>query len=97
MATVSVTVSGVALNEAGHGLGTGRRRRAAPISGAPTGSGRGVSAATGRLSATGASSGMQIFSQTSQDACPLSAIVVPGVTSCDTVTGIGNTTSASYP
>jgi hypothetical protein len=90
-----VTVSGVATYEAGHALGTGRFRRAAAISGAPRGSGRGVPAVTGTLSATGASSGMQTFAHTSHETRPRSVTVVPGAAASDTVIGIGSTTPFS--
>ena len=65
-AIVSVTRSGVAAKDAGHGLGVGTARRAAAISGAPRGSSAGVVAVTGSVSATAASSGMHVFSQTIQ-------------------------------
>ena len=69
-ATVSVTVSRVRENDAGHGLGAGTARRAAAISGAPRGSGAGGPVDDGQRQRHGASSGMQIFSQTSQLARP---------------------------
>ena len=67
-ARARATVSPVAVNVAGQGLGTGTARRALATRVAPTGSG--VAGPTGSVSETDASSGMQIFSQTSQLACP---------------------------
>ncbi len=92
-ATVSVTRSGVATKDAGHGLGVGTARRAAAIEGAPRGSGAAVPVATGRLSATGASSGTHVFSQTSQLACPRRVTRAPGARSDGAVIGIGKTIS----
>src|SRR5688572_28186599 len=90
---VNVTVSAVAVNDAGHGLGVGPARRAAAIIGAPRGSGGAGPDATGSVSAADASSGMQIFSQTTQLTRPRSVTREPGATSAGTVIGIGSTTS----
>jgi len=52
---------------------------------------------TGKVRASGASSGIQIFSQTSQLACPVRLTRVPGTRSAGGVTGIGRTTESEYP
>src|SRR5262249_61383231 len=75
-ATRMLTVSGVALSEAAHGLGVGTDRRACSIAGAVS-DGAGGPAATGRLRATSTSSGIQIFSQTSHETCPPSVTGAP--------------------
>src|SRR6185369_16144428 len=63
---VNVTSSDVAAKAAGQGLGVGTRCRAAEIMGAPRGSGGGAPAVTGKVSVIEASSGMHVFSDTSQ-------------------------------
>ena len=87
-----MTVSDDAVKDAGHGLGAGTDRRAAAISGAPRGSGWAAPFATGKVSAIGASSGTQIFSQTIQLAWPRSAMREPGARSRGAVTAMGSTT-----
>ena len=66
-ATDTVTVSGVARSAAGQGLGPGTARLVRSIADAPA-PGAALPGITGRVSATSASSGMQIFSQTSHAA-----------------------------
>ena len=92
-ATVKVTVSGVAVKDAGHGLGEGKACRARAMSGAPVGCGPGSPAATASVSETGASSGMHSFSQTSQLARPDKVTRAPGTRSAGAVIGMGSTTS----
>src|SRR5438552_5709457 len=75
-ATDKVTVSGVARQEVFHGLGAGTARRARSMAGAVTAAG-GLVALTGSVKATSASSGMQIFSQTSHAARPRRVTTVP--------------------
>ena len=70
--------SGVAANEAGHGLGAGTARRARGDQRRAARVGAGGAAATGSVRATAASSGMHVFSQTSQLAWPRSVTRVPG-------------------
>jgi len=91
--TVNLTSSVVATNDAGHGLGVGMVRRAAAMRFAPRGSGAGAPRTTGNVNAIGASSGMQIFSQTSQLAWPRKVTRSPGLSPAGGVTGIGSTTS----
>ena len=90
--TVNVTVSGVVAKDAGQGLGTGTARRARARSAAPAASGD--AGPTASVSETGASSGMQIFSHTSQLACPRSVTDVPGASAAGAVIGTGSTTSS---
>ena len=87
-------MSAVTANEAGHGLAVGTARRAAAIAGAPCGSGVGGPAATVRSSATGASSGTHVFSQTTQLAWPRSVTRVPGARPAGAVIATGSTTSS---
>ena len=86
-------LSGVAEKDAGHGLGTGTARRACAISAAPRGSGGGLSPTTGKVSATRASSGMQIFSHTSHDAWPRRVTRDPGSRPPGTEIRVRRTTS----
>ena len=90
--TVNVTVSAVLANDTGHGLGTGTARRAAASSAAPPGSRS--PGPTGSVSETGASSGMQIFSHTSQLACPRRVAEVPGASPAGAVIAMGRTISS---
>src|SRR5262245_20119161 len=90
---VNVTVAAVVVKDAGHGLAVGTARRAAAIIGAPRASGTVGPDATGSVSAADASSGMQIFSQTTQLTRPRSVTREPGARSTGAVTGIGSTTS----
>ncbi len=55
--------------------------------------GAGRPAMTGRVSATSASSGMQVFSHTSHEARPRSVTRLPGWASAGTVTRVSRTTS----
>ena len=91
--TVNLTSSVVATNDTGHGLGVGMVCRAAAMRFAPRGSGAGAPRTTGNVNAIGASSGMQIFSQTSQLAWPRKVTRSPGRSPAGGVTGIGSTTS----
>ena len=85
---VNVTVSGVVAKDAGQGLGTGTARRARARSAAPAASGCRQRQRDRR------SSGMQIFSHTSQLACPPSVTDVPGASAAAAVIGTGSTTSS---
>ena len=90
--TVNVTVWGVVAKDTGQGLGTGTARRATASSAAPVGSGS--AGPTGSVRETGASSGIQIFSHTSQLACPRMVAEVPGASPAGAVIGMGSTTSS---
>ena len=91
-ATDTVTASGVVLSEAGHGLGTGTARRVRSIAAAPA-PGAGLPATTGRVRVTSASSGMQIFSQTSHAAWPRRVTGAPGASPAGAVSRVSSTTS----
>jgi hypothetical protein len=91
-ATHTVTTSGVALSEADQGLGPGTARRVRSMAAAPA-PGAGLPAATGRVKVTSASSGMQVFSQTSHAACPRRVTGTPVGRPAGAVSRVSSTTS----